>query len=242
MSHPRLALLSGWGIDQRIWQLLEGCWPNGIDARPVEWPGYADAPALPSQPTLAQLAASMAASLPSDAVWVGWSLGGLLATALLDYLPAPKGLILLSAGATFCNDDGVSHAELASFQRAFRRDPEATWRHFLRWQARGEPNPRQAYQRLHALLGDSPRADHATLSQGLDWLATLNNQARLATASCPIVTLTGEHDPLLSPGQRRVGDCLSGVGHCPMLTQPHALTAEISRHAETMTNARMEVV
>ncbi|MEA2118710.1 alpha/beta fold hydrolase [Halovibrio sp. HP20-50] len=242
MSYPRLALLSGWGIDQRIWQLLEGSWPSEIDARPVEWPGYADMPALPTDPTLAQLAASMANSLPSDAVWVGWSLGGLLATALLDYLPPPRGLILLGAGATFCSDEGVSHAQLASFQRAFRRDPEATWRHFLRWQAQGEPDPRKAYQRLAELLGESPSADHETLSQGLDWLATLNNQACLAAASCPIVTLIGEHDPLMSPDQRRAGERLKGVGHCPMLSQPHALTAEISRHAAKMTNARVEVV
>lgn len=242
MSHPRLALLSGWGIDQRIWQLLDGCWPSGIDARPVEWPGYANAPALPTHPTLAQLAAPMAVSLPSDAVWVGWSLGGLLATALLDYLPAPKGLILLSAGATFCSDEGVRHAELANFQRAFRRDPEAAWRHFLRWQAQGEPNARQAYQRLHALLGDSPSADHETLSQGLDWLATLNNQACLAAASCPIVMLTGEYDPLMSPDQRQAGERLSGVGHCPMLSQPQVLAATIGQYATQMANANMAVL
>ncbi len=30
-----------------------------------------------------------------------WSLGGLLATALLDYLPPPNALLLLGAGSRF---------------------------------------------------------------------------------------------------------------------------------------------
>ena len=36
---------------------------------------------------------------------------------------------------------GVTSAELSAFQRAFQRDPTATWQHFLRWQTQGEPGP-----------------------------------------------------------------------------------------------------
>lgn len=241
MPRQRLVLLSGWGIDQRIWQSLEGYWPSAIEAQPIDWPGYGDTPALPANASLAQLAESMANALPSDAIWVGWSLGGLLATALLDYLAAPKGIILLGAGATFCADGGVSQRELGSFQRAFERDPKATWRHFLRWQAQGETNARQAYQRLNELLADSPNADHATLSRGLEWLAELDNRHHFASAACPIVSLVGEQDPLISPGQRSAGERLSGVGHCPMLSQPQALTTAITRHTTRMANASAEV-
>lgn len=242
MPRQRLVLLSGWGIDQRIWQSLEGYWPSAIEAQPIDWPGYGDTPALPANATLAQLAASMADALPSDAIWVGWSLGGLLATALLNHLPAPKGLILLGAGATFCAEDGVSQRELGSFQRAFRRNPNATWRHFLRWQAQGEPNARQAYQRLNELLGDSPSADPATLTRGLEWLAELDNRQHFTTPACPIITLIGEQDPLISPGQRRAGERLSDVGHCPMLSQPQALTAAIIHHSTKLANASAEVL
>ena len=232
MPHQRLVLLSGWGIDQRIWQLLDGYWPSQLLPQAVEWPGYGDAPALPPKATLAQLAEPMADALPSDAIWVGWSLGGLLATALLDYLAAPKGLILLGAGATFCTDDGVTTAELKAFQRAFLRNPAATWQHFLRWQTQGEPNPRRAYQQLRGVLGDTPPANNSTLADGLHWLATLDNRSRLAAPPCPVVRLTGEHDPLVGPDQRGVSDILSDVGHCPMLSHPPALTAAIAHIAD----------
>ncbi|MCL7929452.1 alpha/beta fold hydrolase [Halomonas llamarensis] len=227
----RLVLLSGWGIDQRIWQPLESCWPASVEAHAVDWPGYGDMPALPDNATLDQLASTMAEQLPIDAIWVGWSLGGLLATALLDYLPAPRGLILIGTGERFYSDDGVTWSELASFRRAFSREPHATWRHFLRWQAQGEPNARQAHRQLQALLGDTPSANHSTLAQGLNWLATLDNGQRLHNAPCPVTRLIGEHDPLVSTSARDKAATLAKAGHCPMLSQPVQLAESLAAQA-----------
>ncbi|WP_434984345.1 alpha/beta fold hydrolase [Vreelandella zhaodongensis] len=230
-----LVLLSGWGIDQRIWQPLEHHWPAHSKVHTVDWPGYGDTPAMAEPATLDTLASAMADQLPSNAVWVGWSLGGLLASALLDKLPAPRGLVLIGTGDQFCNDDGVSKAELASFHRAFTRDPDATWRHFLRWQTQGEPNARHAYQQLRAMLGDTPSATNSTLSQGLHWLASLDNTQRLQEASCPVIRLVGEHDPLVASGIRAQAINLAHAGHCPMLSQPAQLVATIASHAALVT-------
>lgn len=248
MQPLRLILLSGWGIGQRIWQPLEAHWPACLAAQAVDWPGYGDTPPLEANAALQELADTMAEPLASDAVWVGWSLGGLLATALLAYLPPPRGLILLGAGETFCVKDeasaqgGVTSDELSAFQRAFQRDPTATWQHFLRWQTQGEPSPRQAYRQLQDLLGDTPPADITSLAAGLHWLASIDNRSRLAAPPCPVVHLTGEHDPFISPAQRRISDPLSGVGHCPMLSQPRVLAAAIVRHAAQMTNVSTAVL
>ena len=242
MQPLRLILLSGWGIDQRIWQPLAAHWPNHLAAQAIDWPGYGDAPALGTNATLSELAKVMAGPLASDAVWVGWSLGGLLATALLKGLPPPRGLILLGASNTFCATGGITSAELSAFRRAFQRDPTATWQHFLRWQAQGEPSPRQAYRQLGDLLGNTLPADITTLATGLDWLASIDNRQRLAAPPCPVVRLNGEHDPLISPVQRSASERLTGVGHCPMLSQPQALAATITHHATQMANANMAVL
>lgn len=230
----KLILLSGWGVDYRIWQTLAAHWPNTVEPSAVEWPGYGDSPALPAPTSIAALAERMAPELPSDAVWVGWSLGGLLAAALLDYLPSPRALLLLGAGSRFCSDGddgGVTTQELASFQRAFQREPVATWRHFLRWQAHGEPNHRGAHRQLRERLGDQPTAEIATLAQGLAWLETLDNRALLAQPPCPIFSLAGSQDPLLSRRTRQQSRVLKKAGHCPMLSQPAQLAARLAEQA-----------
>ncbi|MCK0713999.1 alpha/beta fold hydrolase [Chromohalobacter sarecensis] len=225
----QLILLSGWGCDARLWQTLDDHWPQGLTVEAPNWPGYGTRKALADPASLDGLADAMADALPRDAIWVGWSLGGLLAGALLDHLPPPRALVLLGMGERFCHPEGVSEADLATFRDAFRRNPEATRSHFLRWQLGGEPSPRSTHRRLRALLGDAVPASSATLAAGLEQLATLDNTSRLATASCPVHRLVGARDPLLAPNvlahaDRRIED----AGHCPLLSQPRQLATLLS--------------
>ncbi|WP_280553319.1 alpha/beta fold hydrolase [Halomonas sp. 25-S5] len=221
-----LVLLSGWGCDARLWQPLAEHWPNGMTISAPDWPGYGARLPLADPGSQAELAEAMGDDLAPDAIWVGWSLGGLLATALLDHLPAPRALVLLGMDERFCHEAGIPPTELADFRRAFERDPEATHRHFLRWQLAGEPDPRAAHRQLRELLGDEGGADHATLTAGLDQLAGLDNAGHLARSPCPVWRVAGVRDPLLAPALRESADHrLIEAGHCPMLSQPASLAA-----------------
>ncbi|MGR2737634.1 alpha/beta fold hydrolase [Billgrantia sp. Q4P2] len=221
-----LVLLSGWGIDARIWQSLAPYWPEGVAVRTPDWPGYGER-AHDTLPTpLPALAGKMRDDLSCDTVWVGWSLGGLLAGALLSHLPPPRGLVLVGTGPRFCSEDGVRPAELATFRRAFDRDPRATWQHFLRWQLQGEPAPRLAHRRLLDLQDQHPSASSQTLATGLDQLARLDLSDLLAAPPCPIHRLAGERDRLMGKAARQTADViLADSGHCPMLSRPEALAS-----------------
>lgn len=230
----RLVLLSGWGCDARIWQPLAEHWPDGISVTTPDWPGYGSRAPLSAPDSLDALAEAMAGELPADAIWVGWSLGGLLAGALLDRLPPPRTLILLGMGGRFCYPEGVSRAELTAFRRAFAREPEATLAHFQRWQLGGEPGPRDAHRRLLTLLGGGPSADPASLAAGLDWLENLDLSSALASSDCPVVRLVGANDPLLAPAAiARADHRLEHAGHCPMLSRPAALAEALMALAST---------
>lgn len=239
MSHDvNLILLHGWGVDARVWQPLTPYWPEGVRITAPNWPGYQRQPALADPNDLAATAIAMAASLPQDSVWVGWSLGGLLAVAMTEHLPPPRGIILLGAGAQFCSPDGVTPQALAEFTSAFERSPAAAWRHFLRWQSSGEPEPREALKRLHALLGKTPPADTATLAAGLGWLETLDNRARLNAPPCRVAALVGENDPFLGQPpllHQRSSEQLAHAGHCPMVSRPAALAEALTRIATDIT-------
>ena len=232
-----LVLLSGWGIDTGIWQPLADHWPREITVTTPDWPGYGGRSPLAIDGNREALAAAMADVLPPDAIWVGWSLGGLLAAALLAHLPPPRGLVQLGIGERFCHPEGVSTQALAAFRRAFARDPGATLAHFRRWQLGGEPDPRGAHRRLQALVDDDVAA--ATLATGLGWLAELDVTRALAEAPCPVRRLVGRRDPLLAPvtiaGADRV---LKGTGHCPMLTRPADLAEALVVLSHDMTASR----
>jgi len=225
----RLVLLSGWGCDARIWQPLAEHWPDGISVTAPDWPGYGGRAPLAAPDSLDALAEAMAGELPADTIWVGWSLGGLLAGALLARLPAPRALILLGMGAHFCDPEGVSRVELTAFRRAFARQPEATLAHFQRWQLSGEPGPRDAHRRLRTLLNGGPPADPATLAAGLEWLETLELSSALAGAGCPVIRISGANDPLQAPAAiARADHRLEQAGHCPMLSRPAALAEALA--------------
>ena len=87
MSH--LVLLSGWGIDARIWRSLDSRWPENAHVTTPDWPGYGQQSPLAAPADLEMLAHAMREALPIDSIWVGWSLGGILAAALLRHLPPP---------------------------------------------------------------------------------------------------------------------------------------------------------
>ncbi|GAB2802933.1 pimeloyl-ACP methyl ester esterase BioH [Halomonas shantousis] len=236
----QLILLSGWGIDARIWRPLAPYWPVHLRVSTPDWPGYSRREALAAPDDLASLAVAMRDELPASSVWVGWSLGALLAAALLDHLPAPRGLIMLGMGPCFtATGGGVSARELARFQQAFRRDPLRAWHHFLRWQLRGEPAPRAMLRRLHDLLGHRPAADSATLAAGLAQLTHLDVSGVLSRAPCPIQRLAGSADPFLADATQAASlparqATLEGAGHCPHVSMPAHLAQTLATHATSL--------
>lgn len=230
MSH--VVLLSGWGIDARIWQPLAAYWPEDVTVSTPDWPGYGDHAPLDDPGNLEALAEAMAGELPEHAVWVGWSLGALLAASLLEHLPTPRTLVLLGMNARFTvaassaitATVGVTANELATFQRAFERDPEKTWRHFLRWQLAGEPDTRSAHRRLeHLLCLDELPADKTTLASGLNQLARLDISHLMASPAYPTLRVRGSDDPLLSMPDGREYAVIMNAGHCPQLSVPGEL-------------------
>lgn len=228
----QLILLSGWGCDARIWHPLAPYWPDDLDIKAPDWPGYAGRLPLADPTSLNELADAMADDLPADAVWVGWSLGGLLASALLEHLPTPRALVLLGIGERFVHPQGVNDTALADFRRALERSPTAAREHFLRWQLGGEPDPRNAHRTLRQLLDTSLPASTATLEAGLEHLACLDNHSRLNAAPCPLHRLAGTRDPLLAPEVLAQADQrLDDAGHCPMLSQPQHLATRLANIA-----------
>lgn len=164
------------------------------------------------------------ADAPTPAVWVGWSLGGvLLLEALRRGRIAPERLILLNATPRFLETPGwpgVSEPEWRGLRQAAARHPAAAVK---------------AFRRRFALPDVPGREPAAADVAGLDWLARLDLRAFLADVSTPVECWLAPDDPLVPADWPSHLDLSPRVschrfaepGHASWLMDPAALAARL---------------
>ncbi|WP_158772969.1 alpha/beta fold hydrolase [Cobetia sp. L2A1] len=206
----RLVLFSGWGVDARVWQPLISSLTSLLDAHASPLPhGHSLEILTPDWPHPASRTNTALLSELGGAhsLWLGWSLGALRAEALTVSLTAeqkPGARISLAMGPHFVQSSpsdiqttfpALPADTLTTFANAFTRSPEASWQHFLRWQASGETDAPGCLKQLRALIGTQTSHSPKVLSAGLAELAS-----RTMALSQQEEFWLGKHDPLLAPG------------------------------------------
>ncbi|WP_200348289.1 alpha/beta fold hydrolase [Halochromatium glycolicum] len=80
ITHPTdLFLLHGWGMSNGVWDALPSALGSRYRLHPIELPGHGGAGFEPNWRDLPNWADAVLAQAPEQAVWLGWSLGGLVA-------------------------------------------------------------------------------------------------------------------------------------------------------------------
>src|SRR5690606_27146661 len=175
-----------------------------------------------------------ALALPARALLLGWSLGGMLATAFAHRHPERVGgLITLAANASFVERDGWPAAMPGTlfrrFAEGFDTDAEGTLRQFTALQGRGDARERAVSRMLRSQL---PAAVSGNWRDALQLLGELDNREALAALAVPSLHLFGAGDALvpaaaatavqaLNPMSRV--QVLDGVGHAPQISAPAVL-------------------
>lgn len=223
-----LVLIPGWGsradiFDPLLDQLMAVFRVHRVALDHPDW--LTGSPAA-LQYTLIQCLRRQA---PKQALWMGWSLGGLLATQLAAQSPEHvRGLITVAFNPCFVQRDdwpcAMPQAQFSRFQADFSVNPEATLQRFQTLQVLGAPDKRHLLDVLHRSC--SPLST-AYLS---DLLTLLLEDARPALAQLhqPVLHLLGKGDalvpasplaellPLLSSDASV--HCYSGASHLPFIS------------------------
>lgn len=237
MSLP-LVFLHGWGLHGGIWaETAAALAPR--DARTPDLPGYGTVPSCTPYDA-PHLAEAVAADLPTDAVVIGWSMGGMAALALAARYPI-KALVLVGSSPAFVErpdwPHGMAPDVLADFADSLARDYRATLLRFLSLQARGGDAAREVIARLRQTVIDrgEPRPD--TLAAGLELLRSVDLRAEAGRVACPTLVVHGGRDTLCPPA---AGEWLashipdarlalqSQAAHAPFLSHPAWFTDQIN--------------
>ncbi|MDR8015170.1 alpha/beta fold hydrolase [Ectopseudomonas guguanensis] len=224
-----LMLLPGWGLEGAVLQPLVDALGGEVNVQ------------VPALPRLTGAAPGdwldeLDTRLPHDCWLAGWSLGGMLASALAARRGHRcRGLITLASNACFVASDNwpqaMPAATYAAFYQGCQDNAGATLKRFAMLCAQGGVDARGLSRQLHSHLS---RSDEPALLAGLRLLASLDNRAALAAFTGPQLHLLAEQDALVPAavsddllGLVPAGevDVLEGCGHAFVLEQPRVLAA-----------------
>ncbi|GLS25074.1 alpha/beta fold hydrolase [Marinibactrum halimedae] len=204
LSEP-IVLLGGWGFSRSVWGAFLERLNTFCHLYTLDLPGFGENRHFP------QNIHCLMQQLPERAVYVGWSLGGMIATQLAHYYPQRVSrLVTLASNARFVAcDQWPTAMESQVFDGFFRKVSESPQAAIHTFQGLVAQGSRQARQTLRTLKG-SVLDDHTEelnggfngqlsgqLQDGLRWLFTLDNRQPLASLQMPSLLFFGSGDQLV---------------------------------------------
>lgn len=198
---PDLVFLHGWGLSGRIWEPLAARLKTDCRCHLVDLPGHGDSAA--GAAGLNNWVDAVVAAVGRPAIYVGWSLGGLVALGAARRHPDQvQGLVLVATLARFIretgNDYGMKAKAIEATRAGLARDFSTTLSEFLMQQVLGEPGAAKAVRSLRNDLIDQPPALEG-LERGLDILFEADFRAHLGDIGQPALAVAGARDRIAHP-------------------------------------------
>ncbi len=238
---PDIVLIHGWGMHGGIWSEVAAHLAKAHRVTVVDLAGHGKSGMLPGGFDLPRLAWAILNEVPQPATWIGWSLGGMVATqAALLQAQAVKRLVLVASLPQFSQSDdwpeAMPRSTLANFATLLAKDHTATLKRFLALQVRGADNERALLRLIQKQVASRPHADPEALRLGLDILHSANLRPQLSQLQCPIHIILGDRDRLvpIAAGQALhdllpQASCkiITGAGHAPFLSHQKEFLGEL---------------
>lgn len=250
---PDMVLLHGWGLHGGVFSPIIESLEAHFRLHLVDLPGHGRSPleglelyrpggrhSRGQDYSLEALARSLAAALPPQAIWLGWSLGGRIAMAAAALgLPVGK-LVLVGSNPCFRQRPDWPHAmsdsELQQFAHSLQDDYRATLQRFIALQSRGSSQGRDELRRLRELLFAHGEPDPEALNGALGILRDGDLRPALPGIQQPSLVLHGSRDTLAplaaaeylaSQLPNAVLQVIDGAGHAPFISHPDAFIQAI---------------
>lgn len=234
MTSKPLVLLHGWGMNPSIWSALPEALAPGRARHPLALPGHGGSPWQPDWTALPHWAEACLAQAPEQAVWLGWSLGGLVALQAARQAPKRvKALILIASTPRFTQAQDWRLAMPADtfgqFHQSLLDDPTTTLQRFLSLQVRGSEQAPRLLKQLRQALAAAPATTPEALRIGLDLLREEDLRGPLPDVRQPTLWIFGQRDTLVPAALTERIDwlhpqaswvCIQGAGHAPFLSHP----------------------
>ncbi|SFN84288.1 pimeloyl-ACP methyl ester esterase BioH [Xenorhabdus japonica] len=231
---PRdLVMLHGWGLNAEVWRSVETRLASHFRLHLVDLPGYGRSQLYPAM-SLADIADTVWQQAPENALWLGWSLGGLVASRItLDHPTQVAGLVTVASSPKFSADGdwpGIKPEVLRAFERQLSSDFQKTVERFLALQTLGTDSARQDARILKSVVLNQPMPTVDVLNAGLKILRTDDLREELSRLQLPFLRLYGYLDGLVP---RKIASQLdSALPHTHSIIMRNAAHAPFISHPD----------
>lgn len=224
-----LVLLHGWGFHSGVWEPFLPYLENHFTIIALDLLGFGENTDTSENLTLDSLTKNVLENTPPSAIFLGWSLGGLVAMNIAIHHPKRiTQLIALTSTPKFvAHQDwpGMSPKVLNQFYEALKNDYQATLQLFILLQSPDRSTIRLLKKQAEKSKPPSERA----LNEGLHILKETDLREKLQKTQCPQLYLFGRCDTLVPPAVAEKLSALTGyaktdiapkAGHAPFLSDP----------------------
>ncbi|HEX7814680.1 pimeloyl-ACP methyl ester esterase BioH [Dyella sp.] len=198
-----LVLLHGWAMHGGVFDDLVDALRERCTLYVVDLPGHGHSrdSGLPLEP---QACAWAIAEATPPAVWVGWSLGGLIAQSAGLRLPEKvRALGVLCSTPKFSRGQDWPYGSDPTLVRQLATDLEtdyhATIERFLALEAMGSQDPRSELRHLRSLVFARGEPDLRILQEGIRILDETDLRQDMTALSMPTAWICGRRDRLAAP-------------------------------------------
>ena len=238
---PSISLIHGWGTEPSIWQSVR----TELEAQAAsvsvyEMPGYGARRDECGILSLSELVDDAVRHLPANTLWVGWSLGAMIAlSAAARDRSSIAGVMAVCATAKFCGDQTKADS-LGELQNAIQNNPSKAVSRFQR--SMPSPANRRTIAKLQSgTIGCS--ANKETLLSGLDVLSRADLSDEVNKIVAPVRLVSGDEDPIIpASAASELNRLISGsqfttlpCGHLPFLECPQLFMEQLFEFAQSNT-------
>ena len=259
---PSIALIHGWATEPAIWESVRRQLDSqGYKVTVYEMPGYGSRVGENGNVTFDQIVTDSIKSLQDCELWIGWSLGSMIALEAASRKQTQcKAVLAVCPTAKFCCD-AEKEAALIQLRDSVESDPEKAVRRFRR-SLPSAKNRRPVVRELmdlhparqsdsgdrHSQMVDDSHSDGEqglknTLLAGLELLSTTDLRTELNKIDAPVRIVCGKEDTIIpSSSGREIHRLIANstyttlpCGHLPFLECPQQFMEQLFEFAETIT-------
>lgn len=205
MTAPALVCVHGWGVSATLWDTLTTRIGPRAVVHSLDMPGHGKN--TTNAVGLNNWTDEVLSAAPPAAVYLGWSLGGLVCMqAALRHRQRVRGLVLVDTLPRMLRAPdwpwGMKASAVRETMRGLSSDYISTLQEFLMLQVLGEPGAKHLIRQLRSQLLTMPPSREG-LERGLDILFEADLRAAIPNIDVPVLVINGERDRMCHPDGAR---------------------------------------